>query len=97
MKRKPYKREQCHCEPVKKRVLAVLGRKAEWGVVEPWAHLAFVTLAVFLAIPLLYWDGGYAGAASFQRWLGVAALGYVLYAYLVRPLLARSACTGGAP
>jgi hypothetical protein len=65
-----------------------LARRSEWGIRDPAAHLAIVTLAVFLTLPLLYWDGGYPEAARFQQILGGAALAYALYVYLIRPLLA---------
>lgn len=67
----------------------VLARRTAWGILDSSAHLALVTLAVFMTVPLLYWDGGYPGAALFQRVLGGTALAYALYAYLLRPLSAR--------
>jgi membrane-associated phospholipid phosphatase len=63
-----------------------LARRAEWGILDPSVHLAFVTVAVFPAIALLLWDGGYPGAAALQTTLGVAALFSVLFQYLLRPL-----------
>jgi hypothetical protein len=46
-----------------------------------------------LASSLLYWDGGYGAAAQMQQVLGIAALGFAAWGYLVRPLtrLARPA------
>jgi len=63
-----------------------LARRSPWGILDPGAHLALVTLAVCFTLPLLYWDGGYAGSARFQQVLGGAALAYAFYAYLLRPL-----------
>jgi membrane-associated phospholipid phosphatase len=64
-----------------------LARRSEWGVFDPGVHLALVTLAAFFTLPLLYWDGGYPGAAGFQQVLGGGALAYALYVYLIRPML----------
>lgn len=66
----------------------VLARRGEWGIHDPAVHLAFVTMASFPAVALLLWDGGYPGAAGFQVALGIAALVYAVYSYLLRPALA---------
>lgn len=65
---------------------AVLARRAEWGLFEPSVHLVFVALASFQAVALLMWDGGYPGAAGLQIALGLAALGSLLYRYLMHPM-----------
>lgn len=66
---------------------ARLAGRADWGACDPSAHLAFVALAVMVAVSLLWWDGGYAGAARMQQLLALAALGHAAYAYLASPLL----------
>ena len=65
---------------------ANLARRAEWGVYDPSAHLAFVALACVAAVTLLYWHGGYPGAARFQQLIGAGGLGYAAYAYLIHPV-----------
>lgn len=69
------------------RVGVLLAARSVWGTRDPSVHLAFVTLAVMLTATLLLWDGGYAGAADMQWWLGAIALVYALIAYLVRPVM----------
>jgi membrane-associated phospholipid phosphatase len=66
---------------------ASLAARAEWGARDPTAHLAFVALAAMISVSLLWWDGGYGGAARMQQVLGLAALGYAAYAYLLSPLV----------
>lgn len=63
-----------------------LARGSEWGVCDPSVHLALVVLAVLMTVSLLYWDGGYGEAARMQQVLGVAALSFATWGYLVRPL-----------
>lgn len=63
-----------------------LARGSDWGVCDPSVHLALVVLAVLLSVSLLYWDGGYGEAARMQQVLGVVALSFAAWGYLVRPL-----------
>jgi membrane-associated phospholipid phosphatase len=63
-----------------------LAGRARWGAFDPGCHLAFVALAVLLAVSLSYWDGGYVLAAGLLRALCLLGLGYVTLAYLVLPL-----------
>lgn len=65
----------------------LLARRGEAFGVDPSIHLALVTLAAFMAASLLLWDGGYPAAAGLQYLLGLAALGYGVFAYLIAPLL----------
>lgn len=63
---------------------------ARWGegfAKAPSIHLALVALAGVMALSLFLWDGGYAGAATMQRVLATATLGYAAFAYLTGPLL----------
>jgi membrane-associated phospholipid phosphatase len=64
-----------------------LARGSDWGVSDPSVHLALVVLAAMLASSLLYWDGGYGAAAQMQQVLGIAALGFAAWGYLVMPLI----------
>jgi membrane-associated phospholipid phosphatase len=74
---------------------ALLARRSEWGIRLAAVHLAFLILAVAIAASLLLWDGGYRGAAAVQRLLGVAALSYAAYAYLIDPVLRWSGLRQG--
>jgi membrane-associated phospholipid phosphatase len=76
---------------------AALARRAPWGVLDPWVHLAFVTLAAFFAVALLLWDGGYPQAARLQAALGVAALGSAVVLYLAWPVIRWARSAGQAP
>lgn len=76
-------------------VLAVLlglplVRRSQWGMCEPWVHLFFVALAAILTATLLTSDGGYAGSAHMQRLLGLSALSYGVWSYLIAPLVRKS-------
>jgi hypothetical protein len=62
-----------------------LARRSPWGVLEPSVHLAFVTLAVTMTATLLYSDGGYQGSADMQTALGMAALAYACWSYVISP------------
>jgi hypothetical protein len=60
-----------------------------------------VTAAVFPAVALLIWHGGYQGSAEVQRILGAAAIAAALTQYLLRPvwrwvLGGRSGARGGS-
>lgn len=68
---------------------AALARRADWGVQYPSVHLAFAILACFPAAALLMWDGGHPETAGLQTLVGLAALGFVLYQYLIRPAWRR--------
>lgn len=63
-----------------------LARRSLWGIEDEGVHLAFVVLAVFAAIGLLFDHGGYPGAAPFMTALGSAALAWTAWQYLVLPL-----------
>jgi len=65
----------------------LLARRGEAVGRDPSVHLALVTLAGFMAVSLLLWDGGYPAAAGLQQLLGLAALGYAGFAYLLAPLV----------
>lgn len=64
-----------------------LARGSDWGAFDPSVHLALVVLAAMLTVSLLYWDGGYGAAAQMQQVLGIAALGFAAWGYLVMPLI----------
>lgn len=64
-----------------------LARGAGWGIRDPSAHLALVVLAVLLSVSLLWWDGGYGGAAGAQRVLAASGLAVAFTGYLALPLL----------
>lgn len=64
----------------------LLARGSPWGVLDSSVHLAFVVLAAMLTVTLLYWDGGYGGAAVMQRVLGFVALTTAVLGYLILPL-----------
>ncbi len=65
----------------------LLARRTErWGT--HWlVHLGLVVLAAGMALLLLLSDGGYSGAARMQLFLGITALGFSVYLYLIAPLL----------
>jgi membrane-associated phospholipid phosphatase len=67
-----------------------LARRGQWGIDSPSVHLTFVILAAVMASMLLYSDGGYTGASTFQWLLGVAALLFGLWTYLVAPIVRPS-------
>jgi membrane-associated phospholipid phosphatase len=64
----------------------VLASRFPWPVLDPSVHLALVTVALFPAVALFLWDGGYPDAAALQMALGIAAIVSALVRYLVRPL-----------
>lgn len=64
-----------------------LARGRPWGALQPMVHLTFVAIGVVLALTLTYSDGGYGGAAGMQAFVGIAALLYAAYSYLVGPAL----------
>lgn len=59
--------------------------REQWGA-NPFVHLSFVALAAGMAASLLFSDGGYRDAAVLQRLLGVCALGFALWVYLIAPI-----------
>jgi membrane-associated phospholipid phosphatase len=66
-----------------------LARKEErWGACRS-VHLSLVLLGGGMAMSLLFFDGGYGGAAAVQRFLGIASLAFATFVYLVEPLLRR--------
>jgi membrane-associated phospholipid phosphatase len=64
-----------------------LARRSErWGA-DRRVHLVLVSIAVGMALSLLFSDGGYGGAADMQRLLAVTALGYGVFVYAMSPTL----------
>lgn len=69
-----------------------LARRSPWGIYDEGVHLAFVVLAAFAAVGLLFDHGGYPAAAPLLWLLGSLALVWTLLQYLVLPLMpSRSA------
>jgi membrane-associated phospholipid phosphatase len=64
-----------------------LARRSLWGLYDEGVHLAFVTLAAFAAIGLLFDDRGYPAAASLLSLIGSLALAWAGIQYLLLPLL----------
>ncbi len=75
------------------------GLAARWSgpATNQWVHVAVVSLAVILAVTLLFDDGGYSAAATPLAILGVLALGVAGVQYLLRPWLSyrRAVKTAG--
>jgi membrane-associated phospholipid phosphatase len=65
----------------------LLARRGQRVGTSPFIHLALVALAAAMAVSLLLWDGHYPGAASMQRILAAAALGYAAFTYAIGPTL----------
>lgn len=66
--------------------VALARRSESWGI--RWTvHLGLVVLAVGMTLLLVFSDGGYSGAARMQLVLGLAALSFSLYVYLIAPLV----------
>jgi membrane-associated phospholipid phosphatase len=63
-----------------------LARRSTWGIHDAAVHLAFVAVAVIMAVSLWYDNGGYAGATPFLRCLSVATLGFAALVYLLLPV-----------
>jgi len=78
------------------RLGASLAARSERLGSEPAVHLVLVALATGMAVSLLLWDGGYPEAAVMQQLLGVTALGFAVYVYLIGPILRWSALKRGA-
>ncbi len=69
-----------------------LARRSLWGIYDEGVHLAFVVLAAFAAVGLLFDDGGYPAAAPLLWLLGSLALVWTVLQYLILPLMSsRSA------
>ncbi|MEA3639379.1 MAG: phosphatase PAP2 family protein [Lamprobacter sp.] len=64
-----------------------LARRSLWGIYDEGVHLAFVVLAVFAAVGLLFDAGGYPAAAPLMAMLASLALVWSLLQYLLLPLL----------
>lgn len=64
-----------------------LARRSLWGIHDEGVHLAFVVLAAFAAVGLLFDDGGYPAAALPLAVLGSLALGWTVIQYLLLPLM----------
>ncbi len=64
-----------------------LARRSLWGLYDEGVHLAFVVLAAFAAVGLLFDDGGYPAAAPLLAALGSLALAWAALQYLLRPLM----------
>ncbi|QVL50760.1 MAG: phosphatase PAP2 family protein [Thiocapsa sp.] len=76
---------------------AVLAARWSGPATNQWVHVAVVSLAVILAVTLLFDDGGYSAAATPLAILGVLALGVAGVQYLLRPWLSyrRAVKTAG--
>jgi membrane-associated phospholipid phosphatase len=68
---------------------AMLARRSPWGLHDAGVHLAFVVLAAFAAVGLLFDDGGYPAAALLLQLVGGLALFTAALQYLIRPLWHR--------
>jgi hypothetical protein len=62
-----------------------LARRSLWGIYDEGVHLAFVVLAMFAAVGLLFDDGGYPAAALPLQALALAALLFAGFSYLWLP------------
>jgi len=77
------------------RLGASLAARSERLGSAPTTHLMLVTVAAWMAIMLLLWDGGYPKAATMQQLLAVTALSFTAYIYLIDPILRWSALKKG--
>ncbi|MBK1705053.1 phosphatase PAP2 family protein [Halochromatium glycolicum] len=66
-----------------------LARRSPWGIYDEGVHRAFVVLAGFAAIGLLFDDGGYPAATRVLQLLGGVALIIATLQYLIWPLRRR--------
>jgi membrane-associated phospholipid phosphatase len=71
-----------------------LARRSLWGVYDEGVHLAFVVLAAFAAVGLLFDDGGYPAAAPLLAVLGSLALAWAMLQYLLLPFISARAGAG---